>query len=839
MNTIKRVGTLSRSKSSLSAALDQNSEQKEANISKKNRRGKYEKSGYEHSLKNKQSTAELLIAKPYEEMVVPDISKEQRKKVGSSMQRRLSVHLPKDAAQMVPDFSNAPALPGNFSSDQYYLQSTNQGYATQSHGPDSTTILPKTTPQQQFQPKYSSAFLRKVLSDDRFVAREFVHDKLGDATAREIDNFTSSLNDLSLEVQDEIRLNMDQSYKEVIIVNKNLKLATQELKSLRGDIEDLNHTLKDFEVIASKKLESRAMLQNQDVPATPLLRTTQEGTMTPHSIASPNSLSKPTTGFGSTGLQDKSAKEKTSVLMLEKVWVSELNELWKKVEGAQKYVPAVPGRHIVFESADWFEMNAATLKPLSTACFIVLSDLMVIATKKHTVASVDKNVINSQATDPSAHNFVVAHCGPLKDVTISSNDKDLRLTVSFNMDASTSKSVFQCRDKKEFHKCISKIRLAKDSIKEDIYNEEQTTNKFRNSLINLQSSPVPNNVSPRKSSHKRNTSSGSANLYHNALSSNGFSNGATLTVKTDKRLSAAAPMSALTRTPGTPKKDDVSLLHTLSLSINARTKTRDIQSSAYQLKQIDHKVDSIDVFLSRKKFKEALKVVEDVEQNLNIYDQKFNVNSDTSKNMDEQDAMLRQIVGMKVQEKKSLLVEKLLSILQSNDYIVDISTIIDTMLCLIGCKSISESTILDAFLSNRSLYIAKLIANIKSSLLNTQIYALEVTVVRFQTLKKTVITFNELFQNSRIHNQLSSTLVSWTEAEIDDHFSTLTSIANMKNIVTPTFIKSTRKQIDLLKSVGMDFVYKLDKFLQQQRQKQITNTNFASNDTTGLGIVSV
>ncbi|KAL6942131.1 hypothetical protein ACO0QE_003297 [Hanseniaspora vineae] len=835
MNTIKRVGTLSRSKSSLNTVLDQNSEQKEAKATRKNRRGKYEKNGYEHSLKTKQSTADILIAKPYEEMVVPDISKEQRKKVGSSMQRRLSVHLPKGAVPMVPDLSNAPALPGNMSTDQYYLQGTDQDYA---HGPDSTTIIPKNTTQQHFQPKYNSAFLRKVLSDDGFVAREFVHDKLGDATAREIDNFTSSLQDLSLEIQDEIRLNMDQSYKEVIIVNKNLNLATQELKNLRGDIDNLNNTLKDFELIASKKLENSGMSQNQEVPATPLLRSTQEATMTSHSITSPNSLAQPISGFGSSGLQDKNTKERTSVLMLEKVWVSELNELWKKVEGAQKYVPAVPGRHIVFESADWFEMNAATLKPLSTACFIVLNDLMVIATKKHTVSAVDKNGISSQANDPSAQSFVVAHCALLKDVTISSNEKDLRLTVSFNMDTSTSKSVFQCREEKEFHKCIGKIRLAKDSIKEELYNEEQTTNKFRNSLIYLQSSPIPNNVSPRKSSHKRNTSTGNANLYQNGLTSKGFSNGPTLTVKTDKRLSAVGPMSALARTPGTPKKDDVSLLHTLSLSINARTKTRDVQSSAYQLKQIDQKVDSIDVFLSRKKFNDALKVIEEVEQNLKFYDQKFNVQNNTSIAMDEQDAMLRQIVDMKAQEKKTLLVEKLLSILQSNDYIDDMSTILDTTLCLVACKSISESTILDAFLSNRSLYIAKLVANIKSSLLNTEIYALEVTVVRFQTLKKTVITFNELFQNSKIHNQLSSTLVSWAEAEIDDHFNTLTSIANMKNIVSPSFIKSTRKQIDLLKSVGMDFVYKLDKFLQQQHQKQRANTNSASNGTTGLGIVS-
>lgn len=57
------------------------------------------------------------------------------------------------------------------------------------------------------------------------------------------------------------------------------------------------------------------------------------------------------------------------------------------VEGSQKFLPAHPGRHIIKESLNWTELNAATWKPTKTVHLILLNDHLLIAARKRGKAS--------------------------------------------------------------------------------------------------------------------------------------------------------------------------------------------------------------------------------------------------------------------------------------------------------------------------------------------------------------------------------------------------------------------------------------------------------------------
>ena len=76
------------------------------------------------------------------------------------------------------------------------------------------------------------------------------------------------------------------------------------------------------------------------------------------------------------------AARRTSLNDLTQIHLSHLQELWPFVEGSQKFLPAQPGRHVIRESLNWTELNAATWKPIKTVHLILLNDHLLVAVKK-------------------------------------------------------------------------------------------------------------------------------------------------------------------------------------------------------------------------------------------------------------------------------------------------------------------------------------------------------------------------------------------------------------------------------------------------------------------------
>jgi len=64
------------------------------------------------------------------------------------------------------------------------------------------------------------------------------------------------------------------------------------------------------------------------------------------------------------------------------LYKSQLSALWEGVEGAQKFVPYVPGRHIITEAASFIELHAATYKPKQPVHLFLLNDAMLVSVKK-------------------------------------------------------------------------------------------------------------------------------------------------------------------------------------------------------------------------------------------------------------------------------------------------------------------------------------------------------------------------------------------------------------------------------------------------------------------------
>jgi hypothetical protein len=104
---------------------------------------------------------------------------------------------------------------------------------------------------------------------------------------------------------------------------------------------------------------------------------------------------------------------RSSVANLENMWNVQLQTLWKTVEGSQKFLPVVPGRHIVLESGHWVELDSATWKPRRPVHIVLLNDHLLVAAKKR--KRVDQNS-PSQQRGPAPTKLVAEECWQLQDI---------------------------------------------------------------------------------------------------------------------------------------------------------------------------------------------------------------------------------------------------------------------------------------------------------------------------------------------------------------------------------------------------------------------------------------
>ena len=111
---------------------------------------------------------------------------------------------------------------------------------------------------------------------------------------------------------------------------------------------------------------------------------------------------------------------RSSVANLEAMWSTQLHALWKNVEGSQKFLPAVPGRHVIRDSPHWVELNAATWKARRAIHIFLLNDHLLVASRKR--KRVDPSTTAAAAADAEPQSviskLVAERCWPLQDIEV-------------------------------------------------------------------------------------------------------------------------------------------------------------------------------------------------------------------------------------------------------------------------------------------------------------------------------------------------------------------------------------------------------------------------------------
>ena len=112
---------------------------------------------------------------------------------------------------------------------------------------------------------------------------------------------------------------------------------------------------------------------------------------------------------------DRRRANRSSVANLESMWNIQLQTLWKNVERSQKFLPAVPGRHIIAETGAWVELDSATWKAKRPVHIVLLNDHLLVASVKR--KRTDPN--DPKQKGPAPTKLFAEECWPLLDIEVT------------------------------------------------------------------------------------------------------------------------------------------------------------------------------------------------------------------------------------------------------------------------------------------------------------------------------------------------------------------------------------------------------------------------------------
>ena len=81
-------------------------------------------------------------------------------------------------------------------------------------------------------------------------------------------------------------------------------------------------------------------------------------------------------------LPDRRRANRSSIADLTKLYVTQITNLHSTIEGSAKFVPPLPGRHVVIELGNLWCLNAATYKIEYAVHFVLLDDALLVAKRR-------------------------------------------------------------------------------------------------------------------------------------------------------------------------------------------------------------------------------------------------------------------------------------------------------------------------------------------------------------------------------------------------------------------------------------------------------------------------
>ncbi|EGV61558.1 exocyst complex component exo84 [Yamadazyma tenuis] len=605
-------------------------------------------------------------------------------------------------------------------------------------------------------------------------------DDLANGTAAEIDDYYKVLVKQRAVVERDIKNSINENQKNILELMTDLKDTQDELLQLRISSRELMEVLDEFKDAAERRLSLEEKPDER----------------------SPYGTKKP------------KRKDRSSIIVLEKMWVSELQSLFKHVEGASKLIQSVQGRHVLAESGRWFEINIGNWKAIKAIHIFVLNDLILIATKKSSSSS--KNASNKSRLQ-------AVHCWPLHDVQLQvinqrKADDDPNKTYLISLTTRSGGYVYQTDRYDHFVKINDAYNKGKSELSqkerfydirgsthEDGFETDDEKRQLRESLRNSGVFDEENNNKRRSGSHR-----------HSA---------------------------------------DI-LLQDISARVHSRNRSHDFSANGKfsnftkndkgqffnELKRVEDRLDEVDVEIAHDKYPEAVGMINYIENKVlnveRIVSKTETSDQETMASLDEI-KLLVDVIKLKLSNRKQEVQRSLSFNLQHNIAKLKTSELGEILefFYSFGVLDKGISAFLRATTANLANIISKLVVTVQGSTkADVGNYISNMVIIYVSIMKKTISSYKEcifpILERDNGGNVDSSGLINWC---IEEGINLIKSIKKqlLGTLLTPedpdddnntkllikdkplfkSFLNVLEPQLDDLKSVGINIDYLFDDIL--------------------------
>lgn len=215
----------------------------------------------------------------------------------------------------------------------------------------------------------------KALRDPSLVPDQYVSNLLADATEEQIREYEDSLRKLKVRASADLQTNVLQNRTQFIKISKEAEKLKSEMRALKNLMSEL-------------KVNTTALRQAS-------MKGDEEANLG---------------GELATGLSKRD--KRSSVADRSALWNSQMQALYKNVEGSQKFLPNASGRHVVQNAGPWIELDNATYKSRRAMQIFLLNDHLLIASRKK------RKVEAGQDTRGPVTKLVADRCWPLLDIEV-------------------------------------------------------------------------------------------------------------------------------------------------------------------------------------------------------------------------------------------------------------------------------------------------------------------------------------------------------------------------------------------------------------------------------------
>ncbi|KAH8681607.1 Cullin repeat-like-containing domain protein [Xylariales sp. PMI_506] len=288
----------------------------------------------------------------------------------------------------------------------------------------------------------------KALKDPSLSADQYVANILSEATEDEIRDYEESLRKLKSRASTDLQQNVYQNRTQFIKISKEAEKLKAEMRSLRNLITELKSN-------------------------TTALR-----------AASANQSTSPLNGDFGTGLSKRDRR--SSVADRTALWNSQMQALYKNVEGSQKFLPNSLGRHVIQDAGYWIELDNATYKSRRSMQLFLLNDHLLVASRKKRKAD--------QPNDTRAPmtKLVADRCWPLLEIEVvdmlgtseSSNSRTKLADAIMVRGMGQESFIYRTEKPEDSHKAtlMLNIRKAVEELRKNLQFEMEANNKAKETI---------------------------------------------------------------------------------------------------------------------------------------------------------------------------------------------------------------------------------------------------------------------------------------------------------------------------------------------------------------------